>query len=770
MASRERKPSQTEEKTKAEQLVKQVPKVQATVPQKGPAVKAVEDTVKAETEVKKGAALAQQISKSIEAQRQPERKVESPLPRPPARTEERKEPQRQEPEMKSAPLKPSPVAQEETKVVQAEARTAKLKTEKPVAVEERKAEGPKEAKEAKPPQKSAFRRMLDSFLSLFSRRPSSRKEPAPPKEGKAKAKEKIPIVVAVGQGKALSGPPPEEPGGYSLIPADSPIDLASVQVAQIDPDAGLAAQLPGLDAAQAASGQAALLPLRPTLTAYEARVRSIMARDAEAFRPVRRMRMGQYEISICRPIRMGDSVPDARPDVVVPVFVTAGGKTRLVVCYQSQSQGTWRRFAGCDNAEGHYYKGPAHGSENLQDLDWRIQKEIDFVAAHERPTLMPRTALREFGPLPADGPNGPRLVVEIENLIQASALSGARTLDLSQPGNMPARMVDYRIVGSDEDFYGRHACAVLESGDGRFLYGVALTDLGMFLQYVHDREAGQIIGGSPSRGVVVPDRDDWLLTPIIEYRSQTLPVLERRLSRVERRGSLVAGGYRSYLVGVHSSSGSPFFRLDNALSPLYPLLRSGMYDRAGAILEEFRLGARPLAVDGRPEPLPAETVAAMADARRRQLVAAFNARSARLLSDEEIMRRYSVSRRDLMVIGRYEEQWREQALGGQRLEQRITHRVHELDRILGRMRGRPIDRASRAGMSLVSRENLSEREIDALNSLAASGAAAGERRRVLTEAVRAVFRGEMSERLGWQATLWAQAEIAIGRAQPPKPP
>ena len=782
MAGRERKRTdqpdlqptrrQDEQQRTAEQARReQARREQVLVPKKGPVLKAVEDTVKAEAEVRKGESLARRIPPPPVVRERPE-VVRLPI-RPEVRAETTQPPQQAltQPEARNEPLeKPRPeLAKPAVEAVKKEETVLKVSTEKsetsPGPVQEaRPAEKP-------PAPKSRFRKAWDSFIGLFTRRTrAGRKEP-PPSKGPAKAPERkatIPIVVSSGAGKALAAqPPPEEPGGYTILQGDAQIDLAAVQIAPVRQGVPLREQFPGLSQAQADQTQPVLDARRGTLSAFERRIRDFMGRNPEAFRPVRRMRMGADEIAICRPIHMGDDV-HSRLDVVVPVFLISGGRTRLLLSYKSQSQGTWRRFAGCDDEHGHYYKGPHHGSENLQDLDWRIQKEIDLVAGRrgpaDGPILMPATSLTYFSPLPADGDGATGLVVAMEDMVQASAMSGAPTLDLSVPENMPSRMLDYRLVGDDGDFYGRHACMILQSGNGRYLFGFALTDLGMFLQYVHDNTAGGTASGSPSRGVIVQDRDDWLLTPIIEYRSQTRPVMERRLSRVRERRSLVAGGFRSYLVGVHSSSGSPFFRLDNALSPLYPLLRAGGYDEAESLLGTVRRGERPLAVDERPAPLPADRVLAVSETRYRQLSGAFAAWSAHTESDEALMRRFSLTPRDLQVIARYGNFRRDFMPDDREFQRDVDARVRELLRVLRGLGGRQIDVGTEAGRDLVADRNLTAREIAVLNTLVGSPRRPADRVRMLRDVVEPEkIETMVDERLHWQATLWAQAELASGR-------
>ncbi|MEW6721942.1 MAG: hypothetical protein AB1324_01630 [Candidatus Micrarchaeota archaeon] len=743
------------------------------IPKKGPATRVVEATVKAEGEVRRGKEVAQAVSSSANAmdqtlRAQQEARAQQPAPR--QQAEPQKQPVQQPVQAPQRQDTSQPRQVAETPVVVSSGPQTVRAREEPAPRERPAIPRQERAPRQEQQRPNVFRRMLNSLLSLFRRGARPPPQAQRPREGERQAPRPaiMPVVLGSGKGVAQGAPPPDDPQAYTSENFNTPIDFDTVRISPLDPQVRVQRQLPGLGAAEATDAQRALRENAATLAAYESRVRTFMRDHADAFRPVRRMRAGEQEIAICGPIRMGGAVRDAREDIAVPIFITSGGTTRLVIAYQSQSQGTWRRFAGCDDEHGHYYKGPRADSEHLQDLDWRIQREIDLVLGREQPSVMPAVALREFGPRPADGDGAEELVVAMENAVQSSALNGARALDLSQPGSMPARIREYWLTGSDGDFYGRHAHMVAESADGRFLYGIALTDLGMFLQYVHDREAGGItMSGSPSRGVTIPERDDWIMTPIIEYTMQTGDVLARRLSRVEARKSVLGGGVRSYLVGVHSSSGSPFFQIDNALSPIYPMLRRGDHDRAESVLGEIRSGRMPLVSAERPRQLPADRVMALADQRYAQLRDAYNAHASRSVGDAEIMRQYSVTSRELRVFGRYEEHGREMLAGGPALARYSKKRTMQLAGILAGLQG-PIDPQSAEGKELVARERLSAREINALNGLAGSQADQKSQNRALRAAVESDERerisariaGMVEDRLRWQATLWAQAELA----------
>jgi hypothetical protein len=764
MASREpRREARQDERARLAQPQQQArppqPMVKVQPPKLSPPKKALHDTAKAEDEVRKGAAVAKEISKKVAL---------------PAVQSAPRESAPQSPAMKTEARQEAPVVKESRGLARRiAARKEKVgagpsaKEEKPVAMEERPQQAPEHAPpSAMPP--SGLKKAWNSFLGLigFSRRQGpTQGEPAKSEPKEQKAKAAVTQLNVSSDGMAQGAPPPDDGSGRGM---GAP-DFDKVRIAPFDPDIRLGPQLPGIGARNALEAQRVITGNRGTLTAYEARVRELMRQHPGAFTPAKRITIGKEEVSICNPMLIGRDVRTAREDLAVPIYVTTGGTTRLVMCYRSQSQGTWRRFAGCDDERGHYYKGPEADSESLQDLDWRIQKEIDSLPGALRPAVLPKISLGDFGPKPADGKNAPMLVVAMENALQSSALNGAPQLDLSKPESLPSKVVDSWMVGSDGDFYGRHANMLLESADGRYLYGVAATDLGMFVQFVHDREAPAVgPGGSPSRGVVIPEKEGWLLTPIIEYSIQTGDVMGRRLSKAQTRKTVVAGGARSYVLGVHSSSGSPLFRIDNAISPVYALLRSGDFRGAETFLGDIKSGKKPLASDERPQSLQMDKVAALSEERYKKLKEAYAAHASRAASDEEIMKRYSVGRRDVMVFERYEESGRDALVEDRRFKKMVSGRVASIERAIGSL-GNPLDAEGAA--KVVRDQRLGGRVAEAVAKLAGVGDAA-QRKKILEEAVKESLRESISEdsatrldeRLHWQATLWAQAEIATGRA------
>lgn len=368
----------------------------------------------------------------------------------------------------------------------------------------------------------------------------------------------------------------------------------------------------------------------------------------------------------------------------IPLFITdASGATSMVISYRSKSQFCWRRFAGA--AHGIYWKGD---DEHLQTLDWKLQSMLDSIweSAPAVPLLSRTGRVLTLDDLSAgrypEGGGAPSipeayasqdLILLCEEAVQRSMLQGAPHFDARAASALPSHIIDYWWSGGDEDAYGRHINMLSLSRNGLYLYCLGLTEDGLFPKYIQDAAMdGVSFAGSPSRAITILDRDKWLLTPIIEYGGHDRGVREAEISKLRIEGTVILGGNRVRINGIHSSSKSPFFELDNALSDIYILLRMGRYEEADGLMARMRAGGGVLPRQAEPptDVMP-ETVMPMIRERKSQLINAYLLfRQGRLGKDsgegKANMASHQISGRDLALFQRYsrlEDSWATESYG-----------------------------------------------------------------------------------------------------------
>ena len=282
---------------------------------------------------------------------------------------------------------------------------------------------------------------------------------------------------------------------------------------------------------------------------------------------------------------------NSRSDYVIPLYVTTGGSTQLIIAYMSQSQAIWRRFAGC-NSRNHYYKGI---TEHFQALDISIQKQLDVILGHclaaGNITRMGSISLRSFGLIADDklADYGKILVMvtEGEKILQKRIANDSVVWNPKDPNQLPSKVVDSWIVSHDEGVYGEHLNLIIRSADGTIDYCIAVTEDGMFVKYIQGAGNGRIseFGSAPAIPEI-PRELNWLFTPIIEYDSQA-GRLKPDQPKATRRMTLVTGlDGREKIRRMHEAD-SPLAYLHACTAPLAALIRLGRINEA-----------RDMAVDG----------------------------------------------------------------------------------------------------------------------------------------------------------------------------
>ncbi len=370
----------------------------------------------------------------------------------------------------------------------------------------------------------------------------------------------------------------------------------------VDAGVALAAQFPGLNGVME-RGTSVLDSARDVFfgdlaragQSYGRRMYGLMGEFPQAFAPVRTIEIPGSVVTIGSPMDLGTAAGGRPEDTAIPVYIQSGGRTQLVMAYMSESQACWRRFVGHAGGMG-YVKGD---NQHFQNFDWRIQQQLDEVAL-QVPHLSPsrgghRLSLRDFGPAFED--IGPSLGAE--DLVQRGMREGATTLRVWDSANRPLTLVGY--WQADSTAYGRHINMVVRSENERYLYGIAATADGIFLQYVQETATGTLTRlGSPSTGVMIEAREEWMMTPIVEYRKEAAPLrksprmgsetrrkVEDRVTGTERPViSIVPAdrgvrGDRALVTGLHDSPRSPFYLWSRFMRPVCEMLAQG--DVGGAM-------------------------------------------------------------------------------------------------------------------------------------------------------------------------------------------
>jgi hypothetical protein len=295
------------------------------------------------------------------------------------------------------------------------------------------------------------------------------------------------------------------------------------------------------------------------------------------------------KVAFGKPMLVGDEARGDRLDYVIPVYITTKGVTEYVPAYLSQSQAVWRRYAGSEGG-GHYYKGEGGAiAEHYQAFDESIQKALDAHVDANAPVRVMALSLENFAPRaikPWDGAS--KLVMNGEQALQAQ-IKSPEAWDLTVEGQRPATLVDYWFSSSDSGVYGRHMNLIVRSKDGKTDYCIAATEDGMFLKYVQHADDSSVSSFGSAKSVPKISLDqDWLLTPVIEYDSQTDDVMKHQ-DKANRRLTFVTGSQgRERIRGMHAQSDSPLYGLNNGIAPLFSLIRAGDFKKAGEIAESMK--------------------------------------------------------------------------------------------------------------------------------------------------------------------------------------
>ncbi|MCI0503510.1 hypothetical protein L0Y65_02255 [Candidatus Micrarchaeota archaeon] len=341
---------------------------------------------------------------------------------------------------------------------------------------------------------------------------------------------------------------------------------------------------------------------------FDKSLRDIMLANEDCFLPGDPMPIGQGQtISFGKPMQVGPE-GDPRLDLVIPVYLTSGGVTQFIVAYMSQSQAIWRRFAGCDKTDGHYCKGPRilPMEEHYQAFDTVIQKKLDHIFAKAPLSRKPAFSLESLGLMPKGGDE--KSTIEMvkggEGALQKRIVSENAEWKSMQadnqptqlpPEQLPARLVDTWISGSDEGVYGRHLNLLMRSADGKLDYCIAVTEDGMFVKYVQMAGGGAVTDfGAPMQVPKIARRLDWLLAPIIEYDSQTEDVKDEQPS-IRRRATIVTGDQgRERMRGLHEDAHSPLNPVYNGVKPLFALIRLKRVENAKGLADLFITNKYPI--------------------------------------------------------------------------------------------------------------------------------------------------------------------------------
>ena len=372
-----------------------------------------------------------------------------------------------------------------------------------------------------------------------------------------------------------------------------------------------------------------------TLAAHESRMAAIVSRQPEAFTISETISIGKYVVGIGRLLRP-KSVDGSDPYDTIPLYISEPGKqTQLVFAYRSKSQDCWRRFAGY--LYDVYWKGP---SEHLQNFDWRIQRKLDEVCDGVHPLQ-----LRDTDGSPLDladlsinrghsnsscAMTGSAIIAASEQILQHSMLEQVPPFDPHGYGVKPETLVDYWWCGKPEDPYGRHLTLLVASE--KYLYCIGVTDEGLFLKFIQHRDISDInLAGAPAKGVLIEPHDSWILTPILEYRDYARGPQLGGVKNYVVRGTILGGGERVRINGVHDDAWSPLIEINNGLAVLPRMIRRADFVSANGELQKIRVddGKLPLSKDP-PERVPAAEIIHIIDRRETELLEAFRA----LLSGE----------------------------------------------------------------------------------------------------------------------------------------
>ena len=406
------------------------------------------------------------------------------------------------------------------------------------------------------------------------------------------------------------------------------------------------------------------------LAEYERRLESLVRLHPTAFTPIATVQVQHSKAMVCMPISLG------RYDAV-PLFVQNGsGLPRLIFAYSSKSQDSWRRFAGCIRYEEgiNYWKG---GSEHLQNFDWRVQKAIDNVYSSQI-----KTVLHTVDSIETLSIYSPYMIIALEKRFQENPRGWIEPelFDISSAGNRPYKIVDFWWSGNADDGYGTRISMVASSRNGRYLHILAITGDGLvpkFIQYAEDFPLNPL--GAPLYGVPMKKEDEWILTPIVEYEGQQERAWNATGEVINVEGTILYGGGRVRIRGLHQSPKSPYFELDNGMRDFYRLLRTGSTEGADTKMRKLLEagGALPISAEPAEETEPSQ---AKSGWRYYYLFQAFTLYYQGLLDPsteqgQSLMASYLITSRDIAVFKRYADYVRSHLLPGGAIPDQVKKQV-----------------------------------------------------------------------------------------------
>ncbi len=330
--------------------------------------------------------------------------------------------------------------------------------------------------------------------------------------------------------------------------------------------------------------------------ATDGKIQKLMAARPDIMKPIDSFTLADgTTVLMGRPLKFEErkGMEGLERYVGIPMYVKKGDASQFVMAYRSGSQGCWRRYAGADYGieddvlvGPHYYKGsqPETGKEDWQNFDHRTQRRLDrlYGSVEPLPTVVNVTAfgIRGYG-------GNEKLVVANEEAVQFSMANGSRQLDISEQGNAPSVTGIVSHWGAKGNrLYGDQINATVESENHQFRYGVTLTKYGVFVQYAEDNTSRDVnMMGAPAVGVNLAKGSEWLLTPVVEYDSQTN--IGKPGVKFEERADLPEG--RVAFTNLHTE-GSPFKMFSQAnrrLAGVYAALGSGNLERAQNLFNEW---------------------------------------------------------------------------------------------------------------------------------------------------------------------------------------
>ena len=409
--------------------------------------------------------------------------------------------------------------------------------------------------------------------------------------------------------------------------------------------------------------------LRHDAMKFEQRMDSLMWEFPEAFRITSTIKVEGNTVSFGSPMLLGNTKGSTPQDVAIPTYITGpDGQTRMVMAYQSESQGVWRRFAG--EVMGRYVKGPdTHGApgeyygEHFQNFQDDIQTGLnaarsrfraetgtgglDIVRPAPEGEPQKRVKITEFGlSMAKDEAHALSLIILNEKNIQTSMNRGVETPDLGRKDSpdRPARMIGYEWCESTA--YGSYVSLKVESANGNFTYRIAVTEDGMFIQDVQQKGVGITPVGSPRFGAVA---DAKLLTPIIEYSSQLPEGMSADVTYVGVRGSRIR-----ITDGLHTEGA--FAEMNFGMEPVYRLLRARDFGSVEMAFRHIEAGQGNLPKAGAMPQVPVEkdVIASRAKTLRTGYDEYVSGRiQPETKEGQERMRELGISNREIEMFGRY---------------------------------------------------------------------------------------------------------------------